>query len=229
MNRINKLVVFDIAGTTIQDDSAVNKAFLNAFLHFGLSPTPEQINAVMGLSKPLSIKIILKGLKDTTPISEIHDQFLKNMIEHYSIDENVKEIPGASSVFNTLHELDYKVALDTGFSRDITNVILDKTGWIIQGLVDAAISSDQVKAGRPYPYMIFKLMEALDVGNVRNVTKVGDTVVDIQEGINAGCGIVAAVTSGTCSREYLQNVPGTFFIIPDVAHVPTIIENFHHV
>lgn len=225
---MSKLVVFDIAGTTIQDDNAVSDAFLKAFNHFGLSPTSDQINKVMGLSKPLSIKIILKDLKDTTPISEIHDQFLKNMIEHYSSDENIKEIPGAANVFNILHEHNYKVALDTGFSRDITNVILDKTGWMNQGLVDAVISSDQVKSGRPHPYMIFKLMEALEVVRTSDVIKVGDTVVDIQEGFNAGCGIVIAVTSGTCSRDYLQNVPGTFFIVPDITHVPTIIETFHH-
>ena len=40
--------------------------------------------------------------------------------------------------------------------------------------------------GRPYPYMIFKNMEALELSDVRKVIKVGDTVADIKEGKQAG-------------------------------------------
>lgn len=219
-----KLVVFDIAGTTIQDDNAVNQAFIKAFTHFGLNPTTEQVNRVMGLSKPQSIKLVLKELNDTTPITEIHDQFLKNMIEHYSLDENVKEIYGTSETFSTLHEMGHYVALDTGFSRDITNIIMDKMGWVNQGLVDTVISSDQVKYGRPYPYMIFKLMEALGIQNVRDVVKVGDTAADVQEGLNAGCDVVVAVTSGTETRESLTSkISGGYYILPDLTEVPSLL------
>ena len=40
--------------------------------------------------------------------------------------------------------------------------------------------------GRPWPYMIFRNMEALEIKKVRRVLKVGDTVSDIKEGRNAG-------------------------------------------
>jgi phosphonatase-like hydrolase len=222
---MNKLVVFDIAGTTIEDNDAVGQAFLKAFLSFGLNPTTEQINNVMGLSKPQSIKIILKELDNTTPIAEIHDQFLKNMIEHYSLDENIKEIPGAAETFNTLHEMDYYVALDTGFSRDITNIILDKLGWVNQGLVDAVVSSDQVKYGRPYPYMIFKLMETLHIKSVHDVVKVGDTVADIYEGLNAGCDVVIGVTTGTETKQsFKEKLSGCHYcVMDDITEVPACL------
>lgn len=222
---MNKLVVFDIAGTTIEDNDAVGQAFLKAFLQFGLNPTPEQINNVMGLSKPQSIKIILKELDNTTPIAEIHDQFLKNMIEHYSIDDNIKEISGAAETFNTLHEMDYHVALDTGFSRDITNIIIDKLGWVNQGLVDAVISSDQVKWGRPAPFMIFKLMEALEIMSVRDVVKVGDTIADIHEGWNAGCEVVIGVTTGTETKQSFREklAGGHYCVMDDITEVPACL------
>lgn len=224
---MDKLIVFDIAGTTIQDDNAVNKAFLQAFQQFSLSPTSEQIDQVMGLAKPFAIKKILKELKDTTPVTEIHDQFLKNMIGHYSLDENVKEITGASETFEAMHKEGYKVALDTGFSRDITNLIIDKMDWVNKGLVDAVISSDQVQYGRPYPYMIFKLMETLNIQSVHDVVKVGDTVADICEGLNAGCETVIGVTSGSDTFETLRalqsQVLRQFLVVPSVADVPAIL------
>ena len=42
------------------------------------------------------------------------------------------------------------------------------------------------KKGRPYPYMIFRNMEKLELKDVSRVMKVGDTVSDILEGKNAG-------------------------------------------
>ena len=50
--------------------------------------------------------------------------------------------------------------------------------------------------GRPYPYMIFRNMEALELTSVDKVLKVGDTIADIKEGVNAGIdtvGIIEAV------------------------------------
>ena len=53
---------------------------------------------------------------------------------------------------------------------------------------DFIITPDAVDGhGRPYPYMMFRNMEALGVTNARRVAKVGDTVSDIREGKNAGC------------------------------------------
>ena len=47
--------------------------------------------------------------------------------------------------------------------------------------------------GRPYPYMVFRNMEALGLSDVRRVMKVGDTVSDIKEGKNAGVYTVGIV------------------------------------
>ena len=40
--------------------------------------------------------------------------------------------------------------------------------------------------GRPYPYMIFKNMMNLHLTSVHHIIKVGDTVSDIKEAVNAG-------------------------------------------
>ena len=60
--------------------------------------------------------------------------------------------------------------------------------------------------GRPYPYMVFRNMEALGLSDVRKVVKVGDTTSDIKEGKNAGVwsvGItVGSSVMGLTEEEY---------------------------
>lgn len=47
--------------------------------------------------------------------------------------------------------------------------------------------------GRPYPYMVFRNMEALGISSVSEIAKVGDTVSDIKEGKNAGAFTIGVV------------------------------------
>ena len=51
--------------------------------------------------------------------------------------------------------------------------------------------------------MIHQLMERCDIPSVKNVAKVGDTVNDMREGINAGCGLTIGVLSGADNKEDL--------------------------
>jgi phosphoglycolate phosphatase-like HAD superfamily hydrolase len=81
---------------------------------------------------------------------------------------------------------------------------MDRLGWVENGQVALTIASDEVAAGRPSPLMIQQLMEKLGIQNSSEVLKVGDTMVDIQEGRNAECGKVIGITTGTYSREQLE-------------------------
>src|SRR5699024_5059286 len=47
--------------------------------------------------------------------------------------------------------------------------------------------------GRPYPYMIYRNMEALKLTAARKVVKVGDTIPDIEEATNAGVWSVGVI------------------------------------
>jgi len=49
------LVVFDLAGTTVEDRGQVTDAFTGALATLGLSVTPEQLSAVRGSSKRQAI------------------------------------------------------------------------------------------------------------------------------------------------------------------------------
>ena len=101
---------------------------------------------------------------------------------------------GASEVFRSSGGRGSGSRSNTGFDRAITDVILDRLGWTGEGLIDATIASDEVARGRPHPDMIRELMRRRGVAEAARVAKVGDTPADLEEGTNAGCGLVIGVT-----------------------------------
>ena len=60
--------------------------------------------------------------------------------------------------------------------------------------------------GRPYPYMIYRNMEALELIHPWTIIKVGDTNSDIMEGLNAGVWTVGVIVGssnmGLSEKEY---------------------------
>ena len=74
--------------------------------------------------------------------------------------------------------------------------------------------------------MIRKIMTELGVASADRIAKVGDTEVDINEGINAGCKYVIGITTGAFTREALLPYKPTH-IIDDIAEVRGIIAASH--
>jgi phosphoglycolate phosphatase-like HAD superfamily hydrolase len=70
--------------------------------------------------------------------------------------------------------------------------------------------------------MIFRLMKSLGVTDAARVAKVGDTLADLEEGINAGCGLVIGVTSGSHSRMQLQLLAPAH-IVESVSRLPALL------
>ncbi|MFC3198738.1 HAD-IA family hydrolase [Parapedobacter deserti] len=221
------LIVFDIAGTTVKDDNKVGEAFQATLQHFGYDIPLEQINPYMGYEKHEAIKEILKTKNsdaaiDDAQISAIHRFFVGRMIRYYETTDEIAALPDVEDTFAMLHEKGVKVAINTGFSRNIANVIVDKLGWHKRELIDDVIASDEVPRGRPYPDMIHQLMQRAGIADPLSVAKVGDTEVDINEGKNAGCRYVIGVTTGAYTREALEPYTPTH-IVDNVSEVLNII------
>ncbi|MBN9517161.1 phosphonatase-like hydrolase [bacterium] len=220
-----ELVVFDIAGTTVYDGDAVNASFRAALAAHGVTADPAVIDSVMGYHKPEAIRVILEQLgRPATPadVDPVHTDFVERMKRYYATDPAVREIPGAAAAFVRLKAAGVKVALDTGFGRAITDAVLKRLGWDAPGVLDATICSDEVERGRPHPDMIRALMARLGLADPKTVAKVGDTAVDMDEGTNAGCGLVIGVTTGAYTREQLVARPHTH-VVPSVAAVPDLV------
>jgi phosphonatase-like hydrolase len=223
-----KLVVFDIAGTTVKDDHDVSKAFQAALKKSNYDVPLELINPLMGYEKNLAIRQILRlhehnDAKITTDlVSKIHHEFVKQMIHHYQFAPGIDPLPNVEETFAKLRAQGVQVGINTGFSRDIADTIVTRLQWIEKGLVDHVIGSDEVELGRPHPYMIQKMMLNAGIERPKEVAKVGDTEVDVREGQNAGCKYVIGITTGIFTRQELEPYHPTH-IIDDIAQVIDII------
>ncbi len=207
MQSLYKLAVLDIAGTTVVDKDFVAIAFVEAFQNYGVHLTVEEINPLMGFKKTEAIATVLK--EKNIDISEkkidyIHNEFVAQMVKFYANSPEVKPIDYAEEFFIFLKSKDIVVSLDSGFPKVIVEVILDRLEWVEKGLVDYYVASDQVEKGRPFPFMIENLMKKAGVTDSKQVIKIGDTMVDIQEGRMSNCGLVAAVTTGAYKRNDLE-------------------------
>ena len=121
-----------------------------------------------------------------------------------------------------MHAAGVKVALDTGFSREIVDVLLARLGWDNSALIDATVTSDDVARGRPHPDMALKAMSDLGIRDPKRVAKVGDTPADLDEGTRAGCGLVVGVTQGSHTAAQLKPHAHTH-LIGTVAELPALL------
>jgi phosphonatase-like hydrolase len=220
MNAI-KLVVSDMAGTTVQDTGEVARAFAQALADHGVEANVEQINAVRGASKREAIAtLVAQRYKDADParVEAVYASFKSHLQRVFT--REAKPVTGALETFAWLRSHDIKLALNTGFDRDITEILLDALQW--RAIADAVICGDDVKQGRPAPYMIFRAMEATGTTDVRQVLNVGDTVSDLQAARNAGVAVSVGVLSGAHKREQLAREPHTH-LIPSIAELPALV------
>ena len=223
-----QLVVFDIAGTTVKDNGNVADTFIYALKQFGYTIPGKEVNYVMGYKKPIAISMLLDKFypgeidANKSLVENIHSVFIDAMVDFYENDTAIEPMANAEYIFSQLQSNDIKVALNTGFSKKITDTILKRLGWNRTRLIDFVISSDEVENGRPSPEMIFAIMKATGVENTAHVAKVGDTEVDILEGRMAGCGLVISVSTGAYSRKQLISYnPDT--VIDDISELPLIL------
>lgn len=229
MPPVPALVVFDLAGTAIEDHDIVARCLAEATRAVGVTVDRRQANSVMGLPKPVAIaRLIAKH--DGMPIAPLDSDrvvaatafFQEASLRHYRSPGAIVPIAGAHAVLETLRGAGAKIAIDTGFSSAVADAILDHLGWMADGLVDARVASDEVRRGRPSPDLLLEAMRRCAVRDVRAVAKVGDTPADLGEGRNAGCGWVIGVTYGTHTRAELVDHPHTA-LIDDIRDLPRLL------
>eukprot|EP01132_Coremiostelium_polycephalum_P015029 gene15029-18197_t len=195
-----------MAGTTVSDENHVSLAFQLAMRNFGYALDLEEINPMMGYKKPVAIRMMLEKLNAGPEkltdvfIEEIHAVFISNMIRFYQ-GSPVIALPDVEETFKELRKRGIKIGLNTGFSRDIAELIIERLDWAER--IDILVASDDVERGRPYPDMIHKMMSELSVAHSEEIAKIGDTEVDVNEGINAGCKYVIGITTGAFKAEEL--------------------------
>lgn len=210
-----RLVVFDMAGTTVRDDGQVPRAFVVALAEHGIHVTDEAIVAVRGASKREAVRHFVPEGKDHARMADaIYAAFCARLTELFA-EMGVHPIDGAADAFASLRAAGLKVAITTGFDREIMTLLLDVLGWDHR-VADVFACLDDVANGRPAPDLIHCAMQRAGVSDPLSVAAVGDTTLDLEAGNRAGVGWNVGVLSGGHNRARLETVPHTH-VFPSVA------------
>lgn len=222
---MTKLVVFDMAGTTVDEQNVVYKTLQKAINHGGIPVTLEQVlDLGAGKEKKTAIIDILArhapGQSDET-IESMFQYFLKELKAAYD-DLDVIPIKGAEEVFAALKSNGIKVVLNTGYNGETANKLVNKLGWKKGEQYDELVTASDVAKARPEPDMILHAMKLTGISNAAEVVKIGDSAIDVIEGKNAGCGITVGITTGAQTKEQIAEANPNF-IVDDLKELLAVI------
>ncbi|MCQ6559285.1 phosphonoacetaldehyde hydrolase [Paenibacillus mendelii] len=201
-------VIFDWAGTTVDYGCfAPLAAFIQSFEQQGISVTEDEVRGPMGMKKKDHIRVLLGlesvkrqwvekfgKLPDENDVDDLYASFEPMLMKVLPAYTDV--IPGVLNLMNNLREKGIKIGSTTGYTADMMQIVTaeaEKKGY----KPDYMIASDEVPAGRPAPYMCYQNALHLQMFPMEACVKIGDTISDIQEGINAGMWSVGIICGGS--------------------------------
>lgn len=249
-------VILDWAGTAVDFGSfAPTAVFLRLFEQHGVTITAAHARQGMGLMKKDHLRTIMQhpevraawqavhGAAPTeADIDRVYADFEPQQIA--SITEYAQPIPGLLDTVAFIRNRGWKIGTTTGYTRPMM-VELAAAARQYGYEPDAIATPSDVPAGRPYPWMCYKLATELNVFPMAAMVKVGDTLVDIEEGLNAGMWTVGLALSGNMvglteaefarlSQEEVaalrQEIAPRFFaagahvVIDSIAHLPPVLD-----
>lgn len=216
------LVVTDCAGTTMRDAGTVLAAYRTALHEYDIPFTDADLDSRRGASKLAVFRELVGRVRSTDEVEEIAQHALHRFeaaLRHEYETGDLQPIEGAVDALLSLKRASVKLALTTGFTRDVLDLLVKRLKW--EEMFDVTLSGDDVPAGRPAPFMIYRAMIELDVADVRQVAVVGDTPLDLQSGVNAQAGWVIGVLSGAHALDTLGTTPHTH-LLQSVADLPRL-------
>jgi phosphonatase-like hydrolase len=221
-----RLVVFDMAGTTVDENNVVYKTIHKVLNEAGFEVSLDEVLLhCAGKEKLQSIRDILRNvchINDEEKTVLIHNAFGGLLAKAYE-DLDVKPVTGAEVVFRYLRSNNVFCVLNTGYDADTANILLQKLGWDNADLIDGVVTASDVPRSRPFPDMIEAAMRLTGISDPIEVIKIGDSVIDIQEGQKAGCGLNVGITGGAQTREQLEQ-QGPDYVIDKLSEIIHIVE-----
>lgn len=197
-------VIFDWAGTIVDYGCfAPLDVFIEVFKKRGIDVTAEEAREPMGLLKWQHIREMCHmerianlwkdrfgNLPHDSDVDDLYADFEPML---FAILPNYCDpIPGAVELVKRLKDKGIKIGSTTGYTAEMMAIVAPeakRSGYIPESIVTA----DDVPAGRPFPWMCYQNAMNLGVYPMKHIIKVGDTISDIHEGVNAGCWTVGVL------------------------------------
>ena len=204
-----------MAGTTVNENNIVYKTLQRAINEKGFNFTLDEVLLEgAGKEKLQAIKSILNVFaeKDDEELAtEIYNRFIVLLEDAYNT-EKIFPQDNAIDLFRSLKQKNILVVLNTGYNNETAASLIDKLGWIKGADYDSLVTANDVDKNRPNPDMIWLAMKRFDIVNPSEVVKVGDSIIDIEEGKNAGCSLSIGITTGAHTFKQLITAKPDYII-----------------
>lgn len=249
-------VLFDWAGTTIDYGSrAPTEVFMEIFCRSGVEISAAEAREPMGMAKRDHIAAIAAMPRvvaawserhgrppDEAEIDRMYAEFLP--LQEEILTRGIDVIPGVPEAVAECRRRGLKIGSSTGYTRALMDAVapLAAEGGYAP---DVIVCPDDVRSGRPAPWLNFRAAELLDVYPMSTIVVVDDTAVGIKAGLNAGAWTVAVSQTGNALGLSLAEVDaldpsdlqtrldaiaaefrelGAGFVIPSVAELPPVLD-----
>lgn len=202
-----RAVVLDWAGTTVDFGCiAPAAAFVRAFTEAGVPITMAEARGPMGLPKWEHIREIMATPTvaerwqvvhgrhpDEGDTEAMYERFVPLQVQ--SVAEHSELVPGVLETVAAMRARGLAIATTTGYPREVMDVVVREAKQ--QGYEpDVTVCAGDTPSGRPGPFMALQALIKLSISPVESVVKIGDTAVDIEEGLSGGMWSVGVAATG---------------------------------
>lgn len=202
-----KLVVFDWAGTTVDFGcQAPISAFVEGYRAMGIEVPMDIARRPMGMEKRDHIRAVAVVAEVADAWQKVHgraideddiDRMYNNFVDLLlkQLAEKSRLLPGVAEAIRALKSQGIKIGTSTGYFTEAAEIVAQcaaREGYV----PDFTTCSSDVPAGRPAPWMIYRVMEHLGIYPPESVVTVGDTPVDIEAGLNSGVWCIGVAGTG---------------------------------
>lgn len=194
----DKLIVFDLEGVLVDSQNrALTAALLETFAQQRIMLTTAQVGSVAGLVNYEQVRTLLEMPAVGEQFQIVHgrrwneadamDLTQELVTQQLAAVGRYCEIAnGAADCVADLKSRGLAIGTVSNYPRAVAELLWDALG--IEGIaIDASVCVDDVPSGRPAPWMIFRLMQELDVFPPTAVIKIGASPSSAEEAANAGC------------------------------------------
>lgn len=202
-----KAVILDWAGTTMDYGCyAPAVVFMKVYERQNVPITIEQARQPMGAHKKVHIRQISQNEAVAKKWEQEHgkrpaEEDIERMFEDFvplqvaCLADYADLIPGTLDFISECRDRGLKIGSTTGYTTEMVDVILREAknrGYE----PDSTVCASDVPAGRPAPWMCLKNAMNLGIYPMESIVKIGDTLPDIAEGLNAGMWTIGLAKTG---------------------------------
>ncbi len=257
---IVQAAIFDWAGTTVDYGCFAPLAvFIEIFRKRGINITIDEAREPMGMMKRDHVRALchmeriaqewkknfgkMPGESEISALYADFEPMLFSILPQYSLP-----IPGVIETVKKMRNQGIKIGSTTGYTGQMMEIVCkeaEKHGYS----PDSLVTSTDVPAGRPYPWMCYANAIKLQVYPLESIVKVGDTLSDVKEGLNAGMWTVGVLFGssevGFSLEDYQKASPeekderarraadryretGAHYVVDEIGNIPDIIDDINH-